>query len=296
MEKQRRKLNLVKARRRVRMRSALLLTLGAFALTALVRGLLSLPALAAVPRGTATLLETACTVLAFGGGAYLGLCVLDGDHRSIVPMRRLSRAQMRWLALLGVLAVCPMALVSDLTDALRGMRAAGASQAAAANAALLVKRVLIVPVCEELFFRGYLLPALSPQGRLRASVIVSLCFALMHGSALTAHAALGLLLCLLTIQTGSLLAPILVHAGCNLALTALGALGLSGLLMGWSLPACIVKATGCAAFAAVLKRAVTARPAGGTFALWEGEGLTKRETALLASAAALLLLSMIVGG
>ena len=296
MEKQKRKLNLVKARRRVRMRSALLLTLGAFALTALVRGLLSLPALAAVPRGAATLLETACTVLAFGGGAYLGLCVLDGDHRSIVPMRRLSRAQMRWLALLGVLAVCPMALISDLTDALRGMRAAGASQAAAANAALLVKRVLIVPVCEELFFRGYLLPALSPQGRLRASVIVSLCFALMHGSALTAHAALGLLLCLLTIQTGSLLAPILVHAGCNLALTALGALGLSGLLMGWSLPACIVKATGCAAFAAVLKRAVTARPAGGTFALWEGEGLTKRETALLASAAALLLLSMIVGG
>ena len=296
MEKQRRKLNLVKARRRVRMRSALLLTLGAFALTALMRGLLSLPALAAVPRGAATLLETACTVLAFGGGAYLGLCVLDGDHRSIVPMRRLSRAQMRWLALLGVLAVCPMALISDLTDALRGMRAAGASQAAAANAALLVKRVLIVPVCEELFFRGYLLPALSPQGRLRASVIVSLCFALMHGSALTAHAALGLLLCLLTIQTGSLLAPILVHAGCNLALTALGALGLSGLLMGWSLPACIVKATGCAAFAAVLKRAVTARPAGGTFALWEGEGLTKRETALLASAAALLLLSMIVGG
>ena len=296
MEKQRRKLNLVKARRRVRMRSALLLTLGAFALTALVRGLLSLPALAAVPRGAATLLETACTVLAFGGGAYLGLCVLDGDHRSIVPMRRLSRAQMRWLALLGVLAVCPMALISDLTDALRGMRAAGASQAAAANAALLVKRVLIVPVCEELFFRGYLLPALSPQGRLRASVIVSLCFALMHGSALTAHAALGLLLCLLTIQTGSLLAPILVHAGCNLALTALGTLGLSGLLMGWSLPACIVKATGCAAFAAVLKRAVTARPAGGTFALWEGEGLTKRETALLASAAALLLLSMIVGG
>ena len=296
MEKQRRKLNLVKARRRVRMRSALLLTLGAFALTALVRGLLSLPALAAVPRGAATLLETACTVLAFGGGAYLGLCVLDGDHRSIVPMRRLSRAQMRWLALLGVLAVCPMALISDLTDALRGMRAAGASQAAAANAALLVKRVLIVPVCEELFFRGYLLPALSPQGRLRASVIVSLCFALMHGSALTAHAALGLLLCLLTIQTGSLLAPILVHAGCNLALTALGALGLSGLLMGWSLPACIVKVIGCAAFAAVLKRAVTARPAGGTFALWEGEGLTKRETALLASAAALLILSMIVGG
>ena len=296
MEKQRRKLNLVKARRRVRMRSALLLTLGAFALTALVRGLLSLPALAAVPRGAATLLETACTVLAFGGGAYLGLCVLDGDHRSIVPMRRLSRAQMRWLALLGVLAVCPMALISDLTDALRGMRAAGASQAAAANAALLVKRVLIVPVCEELFFRGYLLPALSPQGRLRASVIVSLCFALMHGSALTAHAALGLLLCLLTIQTGSLLAPILVHAGCNLALTVLGALGLSGLLMGWSLPACIVKVIGCAAFAAVLKRAVTARPAGGTFALWEGEGLTKRETALLASAAALLLLSMIVGG
>ena len=153
-----------------------------------------------------------------------------------------------------------------------------------------------MPVCEELFFRGYLLPALSPHGRLRASVIVAFCFALMHGSALTAHAALGLLLCLLTIQTGSLLAPILVHAGCNLTLTALGALGLSGLLMGWSLPACIVKVIGCAAFAAVLKLAVTARPAGGTFALWEGERLTKRETALLASAAALLLLSMIVGG
>ena len=294
MEKQRRKLNLVKARRRVRMRSALLLTLTAFALTALTRGLLPSSAL---PGSLTTLLETAVTLLAFGGGAFLGLCVLDGDHRRIVPMRQLSRAQMLWLSLLGVLAVCPMALISDLTDTLLGMReAAGASQAAAANAALLVKRVLIVPVCEELFFRGYLLPALSPHGHLRASVVVSLCFALMHGGALTAHAALGLLLCLVTLRTGSLLSPILVHAGCNLVLTALGALGLPGLVMGWSLGACIVKLAGCTAFVLALKRAVAARPVGGTFALWEGEGMTRRETALLAGAAVLLLLSMIVGG
>lgn len=284
--------NFVKARRRVRMRSALLLTLGVFALTALGRLLLA-PAL---PGGVRTLLEALLTVLAFGGGAYLGLCVLDGDHSSLVPLRRLSRAQTLWVALLGVTAVFPMALIADLMDALRGVAETVPAAIAPANAGLLVKSVLIAPVCEELFFRGYLAPALERDGKLRAAVVTSVCFALVHPAAWTAHLAQGMLLYGVSARTGSLPAAILVHTACNLTLLTLGALGASGLLMGWSLAACIVKVLGCAVFAAVLKRAYTARETEGTFELRAADGFSRRERVWLAAALAALLLAMMLGG
>ena len=290
-----RKLNIGKARRRVQIRSALLLTLGVFAAMTLLR--LAQPAL---PAGLRMLFEMLLTLLAFGGGAYLGLCVLDGDHRRIVPVRRLSRAQTLWLALLGACAVCPMALAADLIDALFGVQdVVSDSQALAASAALIVRSVLIAPICEELFFRGYLLHALERAGRLRAVVVVSLCFALAHAGGagvMAAHVLFSALLCLLTMKTGSLLAPVIVHACYNLTLIVLSGAGLSGLVTGWGLIACIVKLAGCAAFFAVLRRAFTARTESGTFALWEGGRLTRREIALLAAAGAALLLSIIVGG
>ena len=298
MNIQKKKLNITKARRRVQIRSALLLTLGACCLVSLLR-----IALAGVvlPYALRFLLETLVTLLAFGGGAYLGLCVLDGDHRKIVPLRLLSRAQMLWFSLLGMLAVCPMALASDLPGALVGGQAEAAAVVMDSSRFLAqaVKSALIAPVCEELFFRGYLLHALQRDGRLRAGAVTALCFALVHMNGagnLGAYVLLGLLLALIAFRTGSLLAPILVHACYNLTLLMLSGAGLSDMITGWSMIACVVRLAGCAAFAAVLKRAYTARGDGRTFVLWEDGRLSRRETALLTAAGALLLLSLIVGG
>ena len=298
---QRNKLNITKARRRVQMRSALLLTLGACLIVSSVRVLLAGTG-TMLPFGLRWLLESGATLLAFGGCAHLGLCVMDGDHAKIVPMQRISRAQLLWLALLGVLAVSPLTLVRGLLAALMGqeMAAGGAQISGSAQfAAMIVKSVLIAPVCEELFFRGYLLPALERSGKLRAALIVSLCFGLVHtaGAAqLASYVLLSLLLCWMALHTQSLLAPIVVHAAYNLTLIVLGSFGLSGLFTGWSLMACTVRLVGCALFAAVLKRAYTARREQGVVALWEGGKLTRRETALLCAAALLILATLVMGG
>lgn len=297
MSIQRSKLNIGRARRRVQIRSALLLTLASCVVVTLAR---MLPGLfGEMPYALRWLLECAATLVAFGGGAYLGLCRLDGDHRKLVPMRRLSRAQMLWLSMLGVLAVGPALLAHEMIMALQGQREL-AGQAMLDSARFLpmfVKSVMLVPVCEELFFRGYLLPALRPYGGIRAAAVVSLCFALVHASGgWAAHLLLSLLLCLVTLHTQSLLAPVLVHGCYNLTLILLESLGLSGLVFGWSLVSCAVRLALCAAFVYALRRAYVARPAGGAFALWEGEGLTRRELALVIAAAAMLIVSMILGG
>ncbi|MBR4040347.1 MAG: CPBP family intramembrane metalloprotease [Clostridia bacterium] len=278
------------------MRSALLLTLAACLLTLAAR---LLPE--KLPHWLGWLLQTGTTIAAFGGGAYLGLCVLDGDHADVVPLGRLSRTQMLWISLLGVLSVCPVSLAVDLIGAAGGAKAAasGAQAQPAALAALLLKSAVIAPICEELFFRGYLLGALKRHGVLRASAAVSLCFALVHAGGLgelTGYVLLSLLLCLMTLRTQSLLAPVLMHMGYNAALILLGGMGLGGLFAGWSLAACAVRLAGCAAFAAVLRRAYTARSAGGQFELWEGGMLSRREIAALAAAGLLVLAVLITGG
>ena len=285
-----------KARRRVQMRSALVLTFGAAVLCALGRLAGGLPA-----AGAGLALGALCTQLAFGGAAYLGLCVLDGDHRHILPMRHLSREQLLFLSLTGVLAVCPAALAADLSDALFGLRETGAAGALPIGlfTAQLVKSAVLVPICEEIFFRGYLLHAFRRVGDVRASAAVTLCFALMHTvspGTLAAHGLLGALLCLLTLKTGSLLAPVVVHASYNAALLVLGYAGLGALFAGWSLAACVVRLLGCAAFMAALQRAYRARGVNMVFELWPQGALKKREMALLAAAGVLLLAIMVAGG
>lgn len=293
---QRNQLNISKARRRVQTRSALLLTLGAMALSGLCRG-----ASALLPQGAALALQLLATLAAFGGAAFMGLCVLDGDHRRILPMRRLGREQMLFLSLTGVLAVCPASLAADLVDALFGVRDAAASPMLSSGlfAVRLLKSALIVPLCEELFFRGYLLQGLRRAGEIRACVAAALCFALSHTlspGTFVSLLMLGVLLGALTLKTGSLLAPVLVHAGYNAALLLLGHMGLAGLVSGWSLAACALRLAGCAAFAAALRRVWLARKAGGAFVLWEGGKLTRREAALLVACAAALLATLIMGG
>lgn len=293
---QRNKLNIGKARRRVQIRSALLLTLGAGLLCELCRWVSPL-----FGEGAALAFEMLCTMLAFGGTAWLGLCVLDGDHRRILPVRKLRREQILFLGLTGVFAVCPASLAADLADALFGARETASAQMLSSGlfTARILKSVLIVPVCEELFFRGYLLYGSRRAGDVRASVLVTLCFAFMHAlspGTFAAHALLGMLLCALTLKTGSLLSPMLVHAAYNAALLLLGHTGLGGFVSGWSIVACALRLGGCAVFAAALRRVYLAGPAGGAFALWEGGKPTRREAALFGGCAVLILATLIMGG
>lgn len=262
----------------------------------LLAAMLPVPLSSGLARGIEMLLTLAC----FGGGAYLGLCVLDGDHRNIVPMSRLSRAQILWLSLLGVLAVCPVTLVWDVILRIAGSAYAPANgfpQRPVGFTQLLLKSVLLAPVCEELFFRGYLLGALQHGGRLRAAAAASLCFALVHSpEGLLLFTLFGLLLCAVTYRTDSLLAPVLVHMGYNLTLILADSLGMPGLLRGLSLLSCLLRLVGCALFMAVLERVYTARGASGRLILWEGGELTGREKALLLTTALLLAALMILGG
>lgn len=296
---QKNKLNIGKARRRVQIRSALLLTLGVCFVISALRSM----HMTNIPASLGwiwSLMEMLLTLACFGGGAYLGLCVLDGDHRKIVPMRKLSRAQLLWLSLLGVLAVCPVSLISDLTQALTHAVYPAAQSTLRSSEQFVqtvLKSALLAPVCEELFFRGYLLHALAPQGKLRAAVVVSLCFALVHPlDGFVPLMCLGMLLGWMALHTQSVLAPVLVHGAYNLALILADHLGLQSLFAGWSLLNCAVRLAGCAAFIAVLRRAYVARAAGGEFVLWEGGKPTRREWALLGAMALLLLAAMIVGG
>ena len=288
------------ARRRVRTRSALLLSVGVCLGMVLYR---LLAAAGDLPSGSQLLrlaVELAAAALVFGGASYLGLRVLDGDQRKILPRAALSRAQVLWCSLLGALAVAPMTLAADVLRSLTaGGSAAGAGFAVRAPGVFilaLIKSALLVPVLEELFFRGYLLHALERFGSGRAAWVSALCFALAHTGG-AAHAwllytALGLLLSALTLKTGSLLAPMLVHACYNLVLIVLEYAGLGGLFAGLTLPSCALRLGLSLAFAYALRRAWTAR---GAHAQVKPLGrLGSREWALVAAALALALLAALL--
>ena len=297
MEKQRRKLNLVKARRRVRMRSALLLTLGVCFAMVLYRVLSTLSSMKGIwpTRVPGVLLEAAVSLLVFGGAAALGLCVLDGDQRKILPRAALSPAQTLWLTLTGVLLAAPMTLGVDVLEALLSWHGTVVqpmvlqAQAPGVFLLTLLKSALLAPVLEELFFRGYLLHAMKRFGEPRAAAVSALCFALVHlggtPCAWVMYAAMGLLLAALTLRTGSLLAPMLVHAVYNLTLMLLSEMGLGWFFENLSVISCVLRLGMCAMFACCLRRVWTAR---GTAAqLRPMEKLTKKEWALVAAAAVL---------
>ena len=308
MEKQRRKLNLVKARRRVRMRSALLLTLGICCVMKGYRFFLTLNCAGAYDPDHlfGWILETLMTVAFFGGGSYLGLCVLDGDQRKILPRAALSPAQMLWLTLTGVLLAAPMTLGVDVLEALFARQGTAVQpmvlQAQAPGVLLLalLKSALLVPVLEELFFRGYLLHALGRFGHARAAAVSALCFALVHlggkgGAGLTCvmYALMGLLLAALTLHTGSLLAPILVHAIYNLTLMLLSEMGLGWFFENLSQISCVLRLGMCVLFACCLRCAWTARATAAQ--LRPMEKLTKKEWALVAAAAVLVVAAGVMG-
>lgn len=290
------KLNKPKARRRVSMRSALLLTLGVCFLMGNYRLFASLNGMAWLSGGAmGPLLEAALSVLIFGGASYLGLYVLDGDQTKIIPRGTLSRAQILWLALLGAAMTAPASLFENVRQTVLGwgMRVPQAMHPVMPSYILLriIKSALIVPVLEELFFRGYLEGALERYGKLRAAIVSALCFAAVHMGGKGAaplqwlqFAAMGLLFSALRIKTGSLLAPMLVHGCYNGALLLLGCMGFDDWLTRLSFISCAVRAPMCLGFVYCLRRAWTARGTRGK--LQPMEKMTKKEKALVIAAAA----------
>ncbi|MBQ7784843.1 MAG: CPBP family intramembrane metalloprotease [Clostridia bacterium] len=295
------KLNSIKkARRRVSMRSALLLTLCACLLTTTGR-----IALLFFPSVVRPLPELLLTLLAFGAGAYLGLCVLDGDQRKTVVRKALDREQILFLSLLGVLCVCPATLANDLVGALfsSGAQGQASGMAQGGEAALflvvLLKSGLVAPVCEELFFRGYLLGALRRSTQLRAVWVSALCFALAHGvtaGSLVVHVLLGILFGVVLLRTESVYASMLVHGCYNASVVLISYAGLSPLFTGLSLGSCLVRLAGCAAFAAVLKRVYMLRPGTVPKTAPEEWDLSKKEKILLISALVMTALAAVIAG
>lgn len=243
------------ARRRVRTGSALFLC--AFSLAGLM-----LTRLVAARPGSPAWLGTLGTLLFIALPAFLGLLVIDGDQTHLIPDRALSGAQALWLTLTGVLAVCPMSLLADVLAALAGRFAAPLADAAGGGTgALLLQSAMLAPLCEELFFRGYLQGVLSRFGAGRACAVVALLFALAHGLSLNlpCHVLMGLLLGVLTLRTGSVLAPLLVHMAYNAALVLLAACGLGALFSGLTPVSGLLRLIGCAGFAYALRRAFAAK-------------------------------------
>lgn len=273
-------------RRRVRTRTALLLTLWGALGTVLWQALRA-TSLSALPAGAALLLDGLVCALAWLLPAALGLLVLDGDQRRLLPMRALTTEQTGHLLLVGALAVAPVTLLGDLLAALGGAQAgAGAGMAVGRDAALLVplllKSMLLVPLCEELFFRGYLLSVLAPYGRHAAVAATALVFALAHvGRGLLPLALLGAVLSALALRTDSLLAPMLVHGLYNGAIVLISFSGLTPLFDRLSLLSCALRVAMCAAFAAQLTRVWRARPSGERLVLRSPGKLGARQKALL---------------
>lgn len=290
-----------KARRRVNMRSALFLLMIAFGVL-LLRGSIQMM-LPGMGQGLSVALSMLASVAGFGVPAYMGLCLVDGDQRRIVPVHALSRSHILHLTLLGVLFVCPASLAADmLTAVFSRMGFGGAAGSAAPGMGLflpmLLGSVLLAPVCEELFFRGYLTQALRPYSQRGALVLPALAFAVMHGvdAALLPRFALGCLLTMMMNRTGSVVAPMLVHAAYNFTLLVLVFSGLEGFVTGPGLIACVLRILGCAAFAGVLRRAYADRMQRKTADFGADAPLGRRELALLIGAGAALLATMIVSG
>lgn len=86
--------------------------------------------------------------------------------------------------------------------------------------------VLIVPIVEEIVFRGFLLGRLKEKyGLVVAIVVSSTLFAIGHGDVLGAFV-FAVVMCVIRLRFNSLIAPILVHIGNNALVLILSAIDL----------------------------------------------------------------------
>lgn len=246
------------------MRSALFLLAAALAVMALNIALRAVGG--SWPAGLKLWIQAALCFLAFGVTTWLGLKVLDGDQTKMLRLRVLNPAHVLFLSLAGALAVCPVSLLADITEGLlRPFVSLAQPQtdplAMAQFLPMLVGSVIIAPVCEELFFRGYLFGVMEREGETAAVWSTALMFMLIHGlsAAAPGYVLLGALLALLMLRTGSILAPMLVHAAYNFTILVIGFMGLDGLFYGLTTVSCAVCLLGSAAFVWALKHVYAAR-------------------------------------
>lgn len=82
-----------------------------------------------------------------------------------------------------------------------------------------ITAAVVAPVCEELLFRGVILPAWEPRSTKRAVMVTAVLFAILHGSLLGLPGQLfgGILLGLLVVWTGSIYAGLTFHSVYNAA-------------------------------------------------------------------------------
>jgi len=243
------------------------------------------------------------SVAFFALPAYLGLCEIDGDQRRLMPVRRLSGAQALWLAASGALLVCPMTLLSDVIAALiaRFAAAFGAQASAVVSGAdgtslllpMLLASGVIAPVCEEVFFRGYLQGVFARYGAAQAAVMTSLLFAAAHGlgADMAVYVLLGLVFTAYVLRTGSVLAPVLVHMAYNVTLVVLSATPLSALFTGLNPVGSMVRLLGCAGLCYTTKRAWLAR--GAREGQTQNFRFTRREAALAIAALLLVIVAQV---
>ena len=286
-----------KARRRVRTRAALFLTAVSFT------GLISLGILRLTVQMSAlssVALGAAGTLVCFLLPALAGLFLIDGDQSAMLPMRSLSAQHRLFLSLTGALLVCPMSLLADFPGAaLRLMgfalpeRAAGTLDASLFLPCLLASGVL-APICEELFFRGYLMGVFTRFGRGRAVVSSALLFSLAHGvdMAFLPRVLIGALLGAMTMRTGSLFAAMLVHGCYNIAIILINFSGASGLFSGYSMLSCEVRLMGSAlcwgAYARACRARATRVAAEIQIGRWKKKEIALLAAAVLATAAAVM--------
>lgn len=123
----------------------------------------------------------------------------------------------------------------------------GDSAAALIGAAFLT--CVVAPVCEELFFRGFLFGALRRHGVVVATLITGLAFGAAHVASapiafIVPLAALGMILCLIYERTRSLYPCMALHALNNSIAFGVG----DG--RGWLVPVCLAGAAACVALLA----------------------------------------------
>ena len=279
-----------KARRRVRTRVALFLSLASLAVLYLLR---LLGAALHVSGLSSVTLSTAGTLLCFLLPALAGLFMLDGDQHRLIALRALSAQPVLCLAAAGALFVGPAALLAELPNAMLRLCGVELAQTAVSvpDSALflpmLLQSALLAPIWEELFFRGYLMGAFAKAGRGRA-------IAAAHGidAAFLPRFLFGCLLGLMARRTGSILAPMLMHGCYNAAVLLVSFSGLT--LAGNSLLFCTLGLMSAVLCFAMVARVYLAR-ANRAPVEWGG-ALTRKEIAKIVAAVLAVAAAVIVSG
>ena len=175
------------------------------------------------------LFNTAGSVLFFGGAAYLGVMVIDGDQHRLLRLRRLSASQALWYGVSGALTPFLTMLLAMALNAALGIDLEGVYIDGEVLYLFTLCSCVIAPVCEELFFRGYLMGALALNGRKPAVIASTVIFAVFHSVSVgtPGHIAMGVFFALAAMRSESLLASMIMHMAHNAVLVLLSLTGLS---------------------------------------------------------------------